>query len=129
MRVAGIILLGVAMQMIISYILSLVLPMFPSLEQGYDEMMNDGATSELSAISLLVVADGRPDFRGNRMSWPYARVFPARWSVLNGTMLGVNAPAGIVHAFPWATRARCGFLLRAFGLRTSSRPCSSASCI
>ena len=60
MRVAGIILLGVAMQMIISYILSLVLPMFPSLEQGYDEMMNDGATSELSAISLLVVAVGAP---------------------------------------------------------------------
>ena len=60
MRVAGIILLGVAMQMIISYILSLVLPMFPSLEQGYDEMMNDGATSELSAISLLVVAIGAP---------------------------------------------------------------------
>ena len=65
------------MQMIISYILSLVLPMFPSLEQGYDEMMNDGATSELSAISLLVVAVGAR-FRGNRMSWPYARVFPAR---------------------------------------------------
>lgn len=60
MRIAGIILLGVAMQMIISYILSLVLPMFPSLEQGYDEMMNDGATSELSAISLLVVAIGAP---------------------------------------------------------------------
>lgn len=60
MRIAGIILLGVAMQMIISYILSLVLPMFPSLEQSYDEMMNDGATSELSAISLLVVAIGAP---------------------------------------------------------------------
>lgn len=60
MRVVGIILLGVAMQMIISYILSLVLPMFPALEEGYDEMMNDGTTSELSAISLLVVAVGAP---------------------------------------------------------------------
>ena len=60
MRVVGIILLGVAMQMIISYILSLVLPMFPSLEEGYDEMMNDGTTSELSVISLLVVAVGAP---------------------------------------------------------------------
>ena len=60
MRVVGIILLGVAMQMIISYVLSLVLPMFPALEEGYDEMMNDGTTSELSAISLLVVAVGAP---------------------------------------------------------------------
>ena len=60
MRVVGIILLGIGMQMIISFILTLVLPLFPALEEGYDEMMSDGATSQLSIISLLVVAVGAP---------------------------------------------------------------------
>ena len=60
MRVIGIILLGIGMQMIISFILTIVLPLFPALEEGYDEMMSDGATSQLSIISLLVVAVGAP---------------------------------------------------------------------
>ncbi len=59
-RALGLVLLGIGLQMAISYILSIVLPFFPVLDREYDEAINKGGTSEFTLIAILALSFGAP---------------------------------------------------------------------
>lgn len=60
LRIVAIVLLGVGLQLVISYALTLLLPLAPDLQTEYYELMDDGVTSEFSALSVIILAIGAP---------------------------------------------------------------------
>lgn len=60
LRLLAIFLLGIGTQLAISLMLTLLLPLFPVWDAEYSELMSDPLFSELSAVSLLVVAITAP---------------------------------------------------------------------
>lgn len=59
-RIAGVVLMGVGFQMLISYVLSVVLPLFPAIESEYDEVMSSGGTDEFTLPAVVALAVGAP---------------------------------------------------------------------
>lgn len=59
-RVLGLALMGIGFQMVLSCILTLVLPFFPALETEYDQAINSAGTSDFTAIAILASAIGAP---------------------------------------------------------------------
>lgn len=60
LALCALVLLGVGLQLVISLVLQLVLPLFPSLKAEYHELMSSEVFSSLTLLSLLVVALGAP---------------------------------------------------------------------
>ena len=52
----GIVLMGIGLQMLISLMLGLILPLFPEILREYDELMEAGGTDELALLPVLSVA-------------------------------------------------------------------------
>ncbi len=59
-RILGLALLGIGLQMVLSCILTLVLPLFPALETEYDQAINSGGTSDFTVIAVLASSIGAP---------------------------------------------------------------------
>lgn len=53
---SGIVLMGIGLQMLISLMLGLILPLFPEILREYDELMEAGGTDELAVLPVLSVA-------------------------------------------------------------------------
>lgn len=60
LRVLSIAILGIGMQMAISYLLTYLLPLAPQLDAEYAEVINDPVTSEFTLLSVIVLAVGAP---------------------------------------------------------------------
>lgn len=59
-RIVGLVLLGIGLQMVLSCILTFVLPLFPALETEYDQAINSGGTSDFTLIAVLASSIGAP---------------------------------------------------------------------
>lgn len=60
LSILAILVLGIGLQLLVSYALTIILPHLPDLQQEYTEMMDDSVTSELSVLSVVVSAIGAP---------------------------------------------------------------------
>ncbi|MDM8300025.1 CPBP family intramembrane glutamic endopeptidase [Collinsella tanakaei] len=60
LRIVAIVILGVGLQLAISYALTFLLPLAPDLQTEYTDLMNDGVTSEFSVLSVIILAIGAP---------------------------------------------------------------------
>lgn len=59
-RLVAIALMGVGLQLILSYVLTFLLPLAPDLQTEYTEIIDDPVLSDLTVLSLLVTAIGAP---------------------------------------------------------------------
>ena len=59
-RIAGLVLLGVGMQLIVAVVLSLLTTVIPEMMRDYTQMVEDTGTSDLNVLSLVVLTLGAP---------------------------------------------------------------------
>ena len=81
-KVLAVVLMGIGLQIVISIILTLVLPLFPKVQESYDSMMDDSGSSTFSLLSVLSVAIAAPvveeiTFRGVAFQFALRAVCPA----------------------------------------------------
>ena len=55
-RIAGLVLLGVGMQLAVAVVLSLLTTVIPEMMRDYTQMVEDTGTSDLNVLSLVVLA-------------------------------------------------------------------------
>ena len=81
MIVAGLLVLGVAVQLVISVVLTLLLPLLPDLQQDYSEVMEDiGGPGVIDVISTVVMAPLCEELFFRGVALDYARrAFRAKW--------------------------------------------------
>ncbi len=58
--VVAVVLLGVGLQMVISYALGLLLPLFPDVKTEYDTLTDNPVMNEFSVAAVLILAVGAP---------------------------------------------------------------------
>ena len=86
-RVAGLVLLGVGMQLIVAVVLSLLTTVIPEMMNEYAQMVEDTGTSDLNVLSLVVLTLGAPlteelTCRGVMLEFALRSICPAwrnRW--------------------------------------------------
>ena len=81
-KALAVVLMGIGLQIVISIILTLVLPLFPEVQESYDSMMDDSGSSTFSLLSVLSVAIAAPvveetTFRGVAFQFALRAVCPA----------------------------------------------------
>ena len=80
-RVLAVVMLGIGLQVVISIVLTIVLPLFPEVEESYDTMMEDSGTNSFSLLTVLSVAVAAPvveevSFRGVAFQFALRAVCP-----------------------------------------------------
>lgn len=60
LAVVAVVLLGVGLQMVISYALGLLLPLFPDVKTEYDTLTDNPVMNEFSVAAVLILAVGAP---------------------------------------------------------------------
>ena len=81
-RAVAVVFMGVALQIIVSILLSLILPLFPEVLESYDSMMDDSGTTTFGLLGVLSVAVMAPvveemTFRGVAFQYALRAVSPA----------------------------------------------------